>query len=154
MAAPHEAPFPAASAPAAPDLAADRAKGAGAWTAFLAMAFAVVGLTGALGTFAAQIPLERALARDAVLDQALLAEHAPAALEALRPALGESADAVLTGTPDSLPARVAAEREAVNRGFLAESRDVGMRLRIVIGVFTAVGALFGAMVLSVVRRSR
>lgn len=152
--------LPAPVSPAAgPAVAGPATSGAGAWTAFLAMAFAVVGLTGVLGTFAAQIPLERALARDSALDQALIAARGPdpvAALDRLRPELGDSADAVLAGGtgPGGLDARVAAERETVNRAFLVESADTGFRLRIVICVFTAVGALFGAMVLSVVRRSR
>ena len=35
------------------------------WFAFLAMAFAVVGLAGAFASFAAPLPLHRALSRDA-----------------------------------------------------------------------------------------
>jgi len=42
-----------------------------ALAAFVAMAFAVVGLTGVFATFAAPLPLERALAREAALDEAL-----------------------------------------------------------------------------------
>lgn len=38
---------------------------------FLAMAFVVVGLTGILATYAAPLPLARALHLEAVLDQAL-----------------------------------------------------------------------------------
>ncbi len=149
-ATPQASPRPAAPA---------GARGGGAWTAFLVMAFAVVGMTGVLGTFAAQVPLERAMARSAALDATLLASRAPdpaAALERLRPDLGESADAVLSGpaTPEAVEARVAAERRVTSRAVLAESADTGFRLRVVICVFAAAGALFGSMVLSVVRRGR
>jgi len=128
----------------------------GTWTAFLTAAFAVVGLIGAFGIYAAQIPFERALARDATLDQVLVAAAAPdsaARLEALRPRLGDSADHVLHGAGD-LPARVAAERARMLTAFGAESRDIGRRLRLVIAVFAGAGALFGAAVLSIVRRAR
>ena len=48
------------------------------WYAFLAMTFAVVGLTGLFASFAAPLPLARALARDAALNEA---QAALAALE-------------------------------------------------------------------------
>ena len=38
-------------------------------------------------------------------------------------------------------------------GFGRKSANVGFRLRIVIAAFTAAGALFGAAVLSIVRRA-
>ena len=133
--------------------------GSGAWAGFLAMAFAVVALMGVLGTYAAPIPLERALSRNAALDSVLVAARAPdaaAALDRLRPELGDSADPVLGGAaaPAAIDARVAAERDRVNRAFLLESADIGLRLRVVICAFAAAGALFGMIVLSVVRRSR
>ncbi len=141
------------SAPAA------RSSGSGAWAGFLAMAFAVVALMGVLGTYAAPIPLERALSRNAALDAVLVAARAPdaaAALEQLRPELSDSAGPVLGGpaAPAAIDARVAAERERVNHAFLLESADIGLRLRVVICAFAAAGALFGLIVLSVVRRSR
>ncbi len=130
-----------------------------AWTAFLAMAFAVVGMTGVVATYAAQIPLQRALLHEALLDRVLAAGQAPdpaRALSALRPEvaeiLGDQAAPVLDGT-GPLPDRVAQARARLQASFGSEAADVGFRLRIVICVFAAVGMLFGAMVLSVVRRS-
>ena len=81
------------------------------WFAFLAMAFAVVGLTGAFASFAAPLPLHRALTREAALDDALIAVSAPdpkAALEALRPRLGDSAAALLPIAGDMTRANWAA----------------------------------------------
>lgn len=137
-----------------------RASNGGTWTAFLAMAFGVVGLLGAFGIYAAQIPFERALAREAALTQLLAASQQPnasAAIDALRPALGDSADHLLTGKlppPAELALRITAERSRMLTAFGAEARDIGHRLRIVISVFAASGALFGAAILSIVRRSR
>ncbi|MGI3778693.1 MAG: hypothetical protein ACRYGC_15495 [Janthinobacterium lividum] len=129
-----------------------------AWTGFLAMAFAVVGMTGFVGTYAAQIPLQRALIHEALLDRILLAGQAPdpaQALAALRPetsaVLGDQASPVLDG-PGPLGTRVADARARLQTSFNAEAADVGFRLRIVICVFSVVGMLFGAIVLSVVRR--
>ena len=123
------------------------------WTAFLVIAFGVVGLIGAFATFAAQIPFDRAMARSQALDQAVAADHQPdrvAALNALRPLLGDSADRVLSGSGD-MAIRAAEERRRVISDLHAESLDYGVRLRIVIAAFTAAAALFGAMVLSIVR---
>ncbi len=131
-----------------------------AWTGFLAMAFAVVGMTGVVGTYAAQVPLQRALYHEALLDRVLAAGQgpdAPRALAALRPEvadiLGDDAAPVLDGD-GPLAARVAAARARLQTSFKAEAGNVGFRLRIVICVFAAVGMLFGAIVLSVVRRAR
>ena len=130
-------------------------KDGGAWTGFLVMAFVVVGLVGAMGIFAAQIPFERALARSHALDQALAASGQPdaaARLDALRPALDDSADRVIGGQGD-MAQRVAAERARMFQAFGDDARDAGFRLRLVLGVFTAAAALFGVVVLSIVRRS-
>src|SRR5665213_1095854 len=62
---------------------------------FLAVAFAMVGLIGLVASYAAPLPLERALARDAALDAVLATGGDAAAIEALRPRLAESADALL-----------------------------------------------------------
>ncbi len=124
------------------------------WTAFLTIAFAVVGLVGAFSTFAAQIPFDRAMARSQALDQAVVASHragASVALDELRPLLGDSADHVLTG-PGTIEDRVAAERSRMLESLHTESMDYGLRLRVVIAAFTAAAALFGAMVLSIVRK--
>ncbi len=129
-------------------------KNGAAWAGFLVMAFAVLGLVGAMGIYAAQIPFERALARSAALDQALVAAAAPNAaqrLADLAPALDDSAGHILHG-PGDMATRVADERARVFAAFGREARDVGLRLRIVLAVFTAAGALFGVAVLGVGRR--
>lgn len=130
-----------------------------AWTAFLAMAFAVVGMTGVVATYAAQIPLQRALIHEALLDRILLSAQAPdpaQALAAFRPEasaiLGDQAAPLLDG-PGPLGARVADARTQLRTSFGAEADDVGFRLRIVICVFSVVGMLFGAIVLSVAQRA-
>ena len=41
------------------------------WMAFLVAAFGVVGLMGVFASYAAPLPFERAIARDATLDEAL-----------------------------------------------------------------------------------
>ncbi len=131
-------------------------KDGGAWTGFLVMAFVVVGLVGAMATFAAQIPFERALARSAALDQALIVSREPdsaAKLDALRPALDDSADHILTG-PGDMATRVAAERARMFQAFGEDARDTGFRLRIVLAVFTAAAALFGVVILSIVRKQK
>jgi hypothetical protein len=128
----------------------------GSWAAFLALAFGLVGLIGAFGTYASQIPFERALARSAALDAALAASRQPdaaAALERLRPALGDSADAILSGS-GGVAERVEAERNRVFRRFEAEAHATGFHLRIQIAVFTAAAALFGVAVLSIAQRAK
>lgn len=117
----------------------------GSVAGFLAMAFVIVGLAGIFGTFAAPAPLGEALGREAVLDQVLVAAEAPDAAErlaALKPKLGASAAAVLEG-PGTLAERVARERAAITQQFEAEARQVGWRLRFIIGVVTVAGAIFG-----------
>jgi len=133
-----------------------RQQDGGSWTAFLVMAFAVLGLIGAFSVFAAQIPFQRALARSAALDQALAVAGEPdgaAKLEALRLALGDSADHVI-GKPGHIAETVADERARMLTAFGRESADIGVRLRVVIAVFTAACAVFGVMVMSIVRRAR
>jgi hypothetical protein len=135
---------------------AGKGRDGGTWTAFLIIAFAVLGLVGAFGVFAAQIPFERALARSAALDQALAASQAPdaaAKLDALRPALDDSASHII-GPPGAMADKVAAERARMLAAFGQEARDIGVRLRLVIAVFTAACAVFGVAVLSIVRRAR
>ncbi|MBV9785662.1 MAG: hypothetical protein JO264_17790 [Acidisphaera sp.] len=127
-----------------------------AWTAFLAMSFAVVGLTGVFATYAAPLPLERALHRDAALDATLAVIAAgadPRALDALRPALGDSAEAVLhgTGAPAS---RIRAERAAMHAHFLAEARAEAAQLRLLIVVITVMAAIFGAVLLRIGRATQ
>lgn len=120
---------------------------------FLAVAFAVVGLTGLFATYAAPLPFERALARDAALDAALEAVRGPdpkAAIEALRPRLGESADALLAPGGE-LAERIARERTAMHTRFAAEADATATRLRWLICLMTVTGALFGIAIQGVGR---
>ncbi len=125
----------------------------GAWIGFLAMAFGVLGLIGAFSTFAAQLPFDRAMARSAAIDQAVAAYRSAdpqAALERLRPQLGESAERLLPAT-SSFVERADAERMRMFGELHAEAESDGFRLRFVIAAFTVAAALFGCMVLSIVR---
>jgi hypothetical protein len=123
------------------------------WFAFLAMAFLVVGLTGLFASYAAPLPLARALARDAALDaaqEALAAPDPAAALEALRPRLGDSAAALLPAGGD-MPARIAAERRAMHARLEAEADATASRLRMLIMVVTVMAGAFGAVILGAAR---
>ncbi len=122
----------------------------GSWTGFLVIAFAALGLIGAFGTYAAELPFDRAMARSATLDQVIQAAHAPNPAEAtakLRPLLGEDADRVLTGAGPIEP-RVEAERRRMFADMHDEANIYGFRLRCYIAVFTVMTALFGALVMS------
>ncbi len=128
----------------------------GTWLAFLAMAFGVVGLTGLLATFAAPLPLQRALLRDQALDEVLAASSGAdprATIETLRPQLAESADALLPGQPD-LAEQIARERMAMHVRFAAEAEATTTRLRWLISVCTLAAALFGAAILGAASRQR
>jgi hypothetical protein len=123
--------------------------------AFLAMTFAILGLLGLFASIVAPIPLERALARDAALDEAAAAALGPspqAAIEALRPRLAESADALLPVQPD-LADRIARERSAMHARFLIEATNTASHLRIMIGIVTVICALFGAAILAIAART-
>jgi hypothetical protein len=129
-----------------PDRGANRA----AWTGFLIVAFGVLGLVGAFGTYAAQLPFDRAVARSATLDKVLATAHAanPEAAEAaLSPLLGDSADHVLTG-PGTLESRVEAERARMLTDLHNEAKIYGFRLRCYLAVITIMAAIFGALVMS------
>ncbi len=124
------------------------------WTAFLLMCFALVGLTGLFATYATTIPLERALIRTGTLDQVLVAARAPdaaARLAVLRPALGERADAVLSG-PGELWDRVAAERAVVLDEQGREARSVAHRTRILVVIVTLMAGLVGAGIMALGQR--
>jgi hypothetical protein len=128
----------------------------GAWTGFLVVAFGVLGLLGAFGTYAAQLPFDRAMARNATLDQVLAAAGAPdprAAEARLRPLLDDSADAVLSG-PGTIESRVAAERARMLAELHGEAQIYGFRLRCYIAVATVMAAAFGALVMSFDRGQR
>ena len=119
-----------------------------AWMAFVAMAVGIVGLVGVFATYAAPLPLERALARDAALDEAVAATGRPdgaARLQALRPRLGDSADPIEQGS-GPLAERIERERAAMRERFAAEAQAVASRLRLMIVVVTAMGAGFAAAV--------
>ena len=126
------------------------------WTAFLLMCFALVGLTGLFASYATSIPLERALIRTGVLDQVLDAARAPdatARLDALRPALGPDADAVLSGSGEMWD-RVAAQRRIVLDEQGREARSVAHRVRIMVGTVTLLAALVGAGIMALASRRR
>ncbi len=121
---------------------------------FLVMAFAIVGLTGVFATFGAPLPLQRALAREATLDEAQAAALRPdaaAALDALRPRLGESAEAILPLSPD-IDAKIARERVAMRERFTVEADATATRLRWLIVLITITGAIFGAAILRISAR--
>lgn len=125
------------------------------WIAFLVSAFVVVGLTGLFGTYAAPLNLQRAMAREEALDDALQAagRNDIAALEALRPRLAESAAAILPPGGD-MAARIAAARAAMRAQLTAEAEEAATRSRWLIVVMTLMGAAFGAAVLLLSSRRR
>lgn len=121
--------------------------------AFLAMSFAIVGLTGLFATYAAPLALQRTLAREAALDEAAAAARGAdpgAALAALQARLGDFAVALAPGA--DLAARIAAERQAMRARFATESEVTLARLRWLICVITVMGALFGIAVLGMATR--
>lgn len=118
--------------------------------AFVAMAFAIVGLVGVYASFAAPLPLQRALLREAVLDAALAATQAPnpeAALQAILPRLGDSAPALRTADRTSLPARIQAERIAMRARFESAAADLAFRLRLLIGLITLSAVAFTVVII-------
>ena len=121
------------------------------WMAFLAMAFAVVGLIGVFASYAAPLPLQRALARDAALDAALATGGGKAALEGLRDQLDDNAAAVIDGG-GPLADRVATARAAMHAELEHEAAAVGARLRLELLVVTVVAAGFGMVVLGAAAR--
>lgn len=128
----------------------------GTWMAFLAMTFVVVGLTGLFATFAAPLPLERAMLRDTALDDALATQGQPnqaALLASLRPRLESSAAAVVDGKGD-LPDRVAVARTAMHAEMQHEADAIASRLQLLVVVVTAVGAVFGAVIVGAVSRPK
>lgn len=114
------------------------------WAAFLLMCFAVLGLTGLFASYGPQIPLERALARLQLLDQAQAAD--PAGLEALREPLGPLAGAVIDG-PGTANDRIATARAAVQVEAGRETASVAHRVRLMLLSITVMAGLFGAGVM-------
>lgn len=131
-----------------------RASNSFAATGFLAMCFAIVGLVGIFATFAAPLPLHRAMLRDTALDETLVALRGPqpqAALDALKPRLDESAKAFapLPANPD---AAVAAERQAMHQRFSEEADATAYRMKLMIGIVTIMAGVFGAAITGLGRR--
>ena len=145
------------------------ARGAGetsyAMAGFIAMAIAVVGMTGILAAQVSRLPLDRVMAHEAVLDQALALSRArdTAGLEALRPLLGDSAAPVLGRADQSrgelelagpgFEARLAAERTAMRLRRAAEANATAGRLRMLLIVVTIMAAGFAAAALLVAGQS-
>ncbi len=127
-------------------------RNSGTWMAFLAMTFAIVGMVGLFASYAAPIPLERALARDATLDEALAAGDSKPALEPLRERLDDSAALVIDGQ-GPLAARVATARAAMHAALLENADQTGTQLRLMVCVVTVVGAVFGMVILGTVART-
>ena len=127
----------------------------GPWMAFLAMTFVVVGLTGLFATFAAPLPLERAMMRDTLLDQALATAGRPdqaSLLAGMRTQLDSSAAAVIDGTGD-LTARVSGARQAMHAEMQHEANAIASRLQLLVVVVTAVAAVFGAVIIGAAGRT-
>ena len=122
----------------------------GVWVAFLLMCFAMTGLVGLFASYATSIPLERALYRNAVLDQALVGAKPDEA--AIRRVLGRGADAVLSG-PGDLATRIAIARAAVRAEADDEQRGVAARTRLMLGVVTVLSAGLGAGILLLASRT-
>gem|GEM_PF-1179006 len=126
------------------------------WFAFLAMAFAVVGLTGMFVAFAAPLTYQRAWYREQALNDAQAALSAPNAAEiigAMRARLDDSADALLPFGGD-MSARIAAERIAMERRFTVDAEATMTRLRWLLAVVTLAAAGFGAMIMGAAGRPR
>ena len=113
---------------------------------FLAMTFVIVGMAGLFASIAAPIPLQRAMARDATLDQALATDGSKPALEPLREQLDDSAAVVIDGT-GPIAARVNTARAEMRAELLHDSDVLATRLRVMVLVITVVGAVFGAAIL-------
>jgi hypothetical protein len=116
----------------------------------MAMTFVVVGLTGLFASFAAPLPLQRAMARDAALDEALASGGKPEVLAGLRDRLDDSAPVVIDGT-GPIEARVNTARAAMRAELLHDSDAVGERLRWMVVIVTVEGAIFGAVVVGASR---
>jgi len=126
------------------------------WTAFLLMCFALVGLTGMFASYAVTIPLDRTLARTAVLDQILAVARlpdAPARLADLRRMLEPSVGETVLNGPGALFDRVAAQREVVLQEGAREGRSVVYRIRVLVAAVTIVAGLLGCGIMALSSRS-
>lgn len=123
----------------------------GPWIAFLTTLFVLVGLCGLFASFAVGIPLERAVARGAMLDQVLAAPDPAAQIERARPQLG-TLEPMLTG-PGTLPERVAAARALVTREQQRESSSLNYRVRLMLVVVTLLAAALGGGIVALGRKT-
>ena len=126
-----------------------------AWTAFLLMLFAIVGLCGLFASYATSIPLERGMARGVLLDQVAadsVAADASVRLERLRPTLGALGGPVLDG-PGPLTERIASARAVVQDEQQREESSLAFRTRLMLAVVTGLAAFLGAGILSIARRN-
>ena len=121
-----------------------------AWSAFLAVLFMLVGLCGLFASYASAIPLERGLARSALLDEALDADAA--GLQAMRPELGTLAGPVIDG-PGTLPQRVAQARRIVDDERRREAASIDHRTRLMLGVITVLAMGLGVGIMALARRA-
>ena len=117
---------------------------------FMAMTFVVVGLTGLFASFAAPLPLQRAMARDAALDEALASGGKPEVLAALRERLDDSAAVVIDGT-GPIDTRVTTARAAMRAELLHDADAVAERLRWMLVIVTVAGAIFGSVIVGASR---
>ena len=125
------------------------------WTAFLLMCFALVGLPGMFASYAVSIPLDRTLARTAVLD-GVLAEGRqpdPARQATLRMMLGPEVGPRVLDGPGELFDRVAAQREVVLQEGTQEERSVVHRVRVLVAVVTIMAGLVGSGIMGLARRA-
>jgi hypothetical protein len=100
---------------------------------------------GIFASYAVPVPLVRAVAREAALDEAQLALHSAdpkAGLESLKLKLDDSYD-VLIKLPVDPDRAVAAERVAMRTRMLADSAAIGERMRWMITVVTLMAGVFG-----------
>ena len=133
-----------------PNAASNRASLVG----FLAMCFVIVGLVGLFASYAAPLPLERALAREKTLDDVEAALGSPdpqAAIAKLKDRLDDSA-AALIPLPADARAAIQAERVAMRARFLAESDAANTRMRWLIIIVTTMSAIFGTAITGFGRR--
>jgi len=115
---------------------------------FLAMCFVIVGLVGLFASFAAPLPLQRALTREHTLDEAEAALAGPnpqAAIAALKDRLDDSAPALIP-LPADAHAAIQAERVAMRARFLSDSDVVNTRMRWMIIIVTVMSAIFGVAI--------
>ena len=126
-----------------------------AWTAFLLMCFALVGLTGMFASYAVTIPLDRTLARTAVRD-GVLAEGQqpdPTRQATLRMMLGPEVGPRVLDGPGDLFDRVAAQREVVLQEGTQEERSVVLWVRRVVAGVTVMAGLGGRGIMGWARRA-